>query len=142
MTKHGFTLAELVTVLLLLGVGASALVPTARRLSDEAWVAAAREIVVRGLSRGRAVAVAGGGSVVTVTRRPPGVRVESGGAVVYAASLGDGRTTVELGGSRDSLVLRYDGLGVGRFTSATVLVRRGDADAGLVLSSYGRVRRR
>lgn len=142
MSNRGFSLVELTAVLVLLGVGASALVPTARRFADEAWVASARETVVRGLVRGRASAVAGGGSVVTVGARPPRIRVVSSGATVYEAPLGDGRTRVELGRGRDSLVLRYDGLGVGRFTSATLLLLRGEADAALVLSSYGRVRRR
>ena len=37
--------------------------------------------------------------------------------------------------------VRFDGLGLGQVASTTVRFRRGDAEAGLTLSSYGRVRR-
>lgn len=138
----GYTLVELVAVLTILAVGVSSAAPTARRLADDARVSAARETVARGFIRGRAAAVGAGGSVVTVVARPARIRVEAGGATVYDMPLGDERTTVELTRGRDSLSLRFDALGIGRFTSATVVLRRGDADAGLVLSSYGRIRRR
>jgi len=41
----------------------------------------------------------------------------------------------------DTVVLRFDALGVGRMTSRTFRVRRGSAEAGLTVATYGRVRR-
>lgn len=138
----GYTLFELMVVFALIAVGVSALVPAARRFADGVHVLEAREAVARGLLRGRAAGVSAGGSVVTVTTAPARIRVAAGGSTVYDAPVGDGRTDLVLARSRDSLVLRFDGLGIGRFTSATLSIRRGEASAGLVLSSYGRVRRR
>lgn len=138
----GFTLVELVTVLALVGAGAWAAVPSARRLVETAWLLTAREAVVRGIARGRVAAVTEGGAVVTVTRSPPRIGVVAGGVVLHDAPIGDGRTVVVLTGGADSLSLRFDALGIGRFASASVGLRRGDAEGGLVLSSYGRVRRR
>lgn len=138
----GHTLLELLVVLVLLGVGAAATVPSVRRFADEAAVAEAREQAVRALFRGRSAAVENGRSVVTILASPPSVRVTAGGAVVHDVRLGDSRTQLLLSRRRDSLTLRFDALGIGRFTSATIAFRRGEADAALVLSSYGRVRRR
>lgn len=140
--REGYSLVELIAVLALLAVGVATAVPSVRRFADEAAVAAAREEVARGLLRARTSAVQSGGSVVTIVADPPTLRVVAAGVVVHQALLADGRTSVELTGSRDSLDLRFDALGIGRFTSSTISLRRGQADAGLVLSSYGRVRRR
>ncbi|NNF14300.1 MAG: prepilin-type N-terminal cleavage/methylation domain-containing protein [Gemmatimonadetes bacterium] len=138
----GYTLLELVAVLTLLAVGAAAAVPSVRRFADEASVMAARERVTRTLLRGRTAAVQVGGSVVTIVASPATARVSAAGTVLHEVPLGDRRTTVHLPSGRDSLTLRFDALGLGRFTSATIALRRGEADAALVLSSYGRVRRR
>ncbi len=140
--REGYSLVELIAVLALLAVGVATAVPSVRRFADEAAVAAARERVARGLLRARTSAVQSGGSVVTIVADPPTLRVVAAGVVVHQAPLADGPTAVELTGGRDSLDLRFDALGIGRFTSATISLRRGRADAGLVLSSYGRVRRR
>lgn len=140
--NRGFTLVELVTVLALLAVGASAVAPTARRLAHLSAVVTAREEIVRELARGRAAAVAAGGSVVTLHARPARVRVVIAGGTMREVPLVASGVAVRLTGGRDSLVFRYDRLGVGRFASASITLRRGDARAGLVVSSYGRVRRR
>ena len=140
----GHTLVELVTVLLLLAVGASLLAPAARRLGDRASVVAAREEVVRAIARARAEAVARGGASATVLTTPPSVRIDADGDVVRTVLLGGGAPGVEvrLTGRRDSLSFRFDRLGIGRFASGSVTLRRGQASKGVVLSSYGRVRRR
>lgn len=139
---RGFTLVELATVLALLAVGASAIAPTARRLAHRASVVQAREEVVRALARGRAGAVVSGGSVVTVHARPPRVRIVTADWGMREVTLGGQDLRVMLTGGRDSLTFRYDRLGVGRFASGSITLGRGDARAGLVVSSYGRVRRR
>ena len=143
-TRSGYTLVELVTVVLLLAVGASLLAPGARRLGDRASVLAAREEVVGALARGRAAAVAAGGASVTILTTPPSVRVAAGGEVVRTVLLGGGDRSLEvrLTGRRDSLSFRFDRLGIGRFANGSVTLRRGRVSGGVIVSSYGRVRRR
>lgn len=137
----GYTLVELASVLVLLAVTASAFAPGARRLVDRAAVVSGREEVVRALTRARAAAVSSGGSSVTVIARPPVVRISEGSVPVRVVPLGDDRLTVRLTGSRDSTTFVFDALGIGRFANGTVVLQRGDAEAGLTVSSYGRVRR-
>lgn len=140
---RGYTLVELLAVLTLLAVGASAVAPTARRLGDRAAVVSVREEIVRALATARSSAVAAGGSSVTLVARPPSVRVEAGAAVVRRLPIGhDSGVSLELTAGRDSTTLRFDRLGIGRLANGTVRIRRGEAVAELVVSSYGRVRRR
>ncbi|MDH3271413.1 MAG: prepilin-type N-terminal cleavage/methylation domain-containing protein [Gemmatimonadota bacterium] len=139
----GFTVTELAAVLAIMAVGASALAPTARRLADRAAVVAARETIVRSLVRARARAMASGGATVTVATSPPTVRIEADGGVVHSSAVApEGEVTISLVGGRDSTTFRFDRLGIGRFASGTIVARRGDARATLVVSSYGRIRRR
>lgn len=140
---RGYTLIELVAVLMLLAVGASAFAPTARRLSDLAAVTAAREEVIALLGEARAVAMSTGGSTVTVVAQPPGARIESGGVLVRSLELGSHRAMrLVLGAGRDSVSLRFNGLGLGGFMNQTIEVSLGGVSAFVVISSYGRVRRR
>lgn len=140
---RGYTLVELLAVLTLLAVGASAVAPTARRLGDRAAVVSVREEIVRALATARSSAVAAGGSSVTLVARPPSVRVEAGSTVVRRLSIGyDSGVSLELTAGRDSTTLRFDRFGIGRFANGTVSIRRGEVVAELVVSSYGRVRRR
>ena len=140
----GFTVLELAVVLLLLSVGASALAGGARKLAHRASVVTAREEVIREIVRARAAGVLRGGASAVVVARPPSVRLQAEESVLRSVPLAGGEEgiTVSLTGGRDSLVLRFDRLGIGRFANATVLLRRGGATSGLVVSSYGRVRRR
>ena len=138
---RGYTIVEAVTVLTLLGVGASTVAPTARRLADRAAVVSAREGVVATLLRARTAALASGGARVTFVTAPPAVLVESGGAPRHRYVPPDG-VGFRLGAGRDSTVIRFDALGLGRFANETIELARNDARAGVVVSSYGRVRRR
>lgn len=137
----GFTVPELLTVLLLLSLGVAFLVPAARRLVDRMAVVAAREAVVGMIVRARARAVAVGGAELELD--PARNRVE----VLEAA--GGGRSIdlarqfgVELGpaGAATSR-LRFDPLGLGRTASRTLEFRRGRVADTLTISAYGRVRR-
>lgn len=137
----GFTLPELLTVLLLLSLGVTFLVPTARRLVDRMAVLAAREAVVGMLVRVRAQAVAAGGAELELD--PARNRVEvleapgAGGSIDLAREFG-----VELGpaGAAASR-LRFDPLGLGRTANRTLEFRRGRVADTLTISAYGRVRR-
>ncbi len=66
----GFTLIELVAVLTLFAVGASAMAPTARRLADLAAVTTAREEMVGVFGKARVTAMRAGGATVTVIAQP------------------------------------------------------------------------
>lgn len=46
-----------------------------------------------------------------------------------------------LSGQRAEAELRFDALGIGRIASQTIRLSRGDEDAVLVVSSYGRLAR-
>lgn len=142
LVMHGHTLPELLVVMTLLAVGASAFVPTARRLSDLAAVSAAREALVGHLHEARATAVSNGGSRIVITSAPPTVRIAlaTSDGVATPVAVAEG-VSVDLGGP-DSTDLRFDALGIGRFANRTIVLRRGDASASMIVSSYGRVRRR
>jgi hypothetical protein len=138
---RGYTLIEAVTVLTLLGVGASTVAPTARRLAERAAVVSAREEVVATLLQARTNALAAGGARVTLIAAPPAVLVEAGGVTLHRYAPSNG-VTLRLGAGRDSAVIRFDALGLGRFANETIELARGDARAAVVVSSYGRIRRR
>lgn len=140
---RGYTLIELLAVLTLFAIGASALAPTASRLADLAAVSAAREELVAILAEARVVAMMAGESTVIVVARPPSVRIESRGASIRSLGLGGGRPiSLDLGRGRDSVSMTFNGLGLGRFANQTIEFGRGGASAFVVISSYGRVRRR
>ena len=139
---RGYTLIELLFVLTLLAVGASALVPTARRLADVASVTVAREDVVAVLSEARARAMTTGGSTVTILTDPARLRTSPSASIDGLLLDDTGRLELELGGGRDSTEIRFDALGIGRFANETIVLRRGDASAAVIVSSFGRVRRR
>jgi len=123
--------------------GASAVAPTARRMRDRAAVVSAREEIVGALLHARVSAVARGASELTVSARPRRVTVVSDGDTVRDVLIGDGLgVDVVLSGGRDTTVLRFDPLGLGRFTNTTIRLRRGDAESAVIVSGYGRVRRR
>lgn len=138
---RGYTLVEAVTVLTLLGVGASTLAPTARRLADRAAVVAAREAVVATLLEARARALAAGSARVVFVAEPAAILVEAPGTDPLRWSPDTG-VALRLGTGRDTSAIRFDGLGLGRFANETIELVRGDARAAVVVSSYGRVRRR
>jgi len=140
---RGYTLIELLAVLTLFAVGASALAPTARRLADLAAVTTAREELVALLGEARVTAMKAGASTVTVVTEPPTARIESGGGSIHSFGVGATRPIVlSLSGGRDSVSMRFDGLGLGRFANQTIELSRGGISTSVVISSYGRVRRR
>jgi prepilin-type N-terminal cleavage/methylation domain-containing protein len=142
MTR-GFTLLEMTVAAslsaLLLAVG----IPAARRSLDRMAVVGAREALVGMVVRARSEALARGGAAVVVDPVGGSVRVESGEAVLGSLHL-DAAFGVELDVGTPPRVVRltFDGLGIGRVASRTILLRRGAAEAGVVVSSYGRVTRR
>lgn len=141
--SRGYTLLEAVTALTLLGLIISTAAPALGGLRDRATVNASREALAGLIAEARVLAVARGGATVHVRRAPPAAWVSVADSVVRSLPGGvtDG-VTLALSGGRDEIRLRYDALGLGRVASSTIRIRRGGVEGALVVSSYGRVRRR
>jgi prepilin-type N-terminal cleavage/methylation domain-containing protein len=140
---RGYTLVELVFVLLLVGVATASAAPAARRQLDRAMVLGAREALVGLLAEARLAAVGSGGASVRVSATARTAEVLVGGVRRRSVLLGtDFGVTLTLSGSATEAELSYDALGLGRVASQTIGFRRGDQVAELVVSAYGRVRRR
>jgi type II secretory pathway pseudopilin PulG len=140
--NRGHTLVELTAVLLLMALASSALLPLVRRTQDRSSVIAAREAVAGLVAEARVASVMYGGASVHFASEPWRAWYEAGGEIRRRVPLGeDLGVTLVLTRSRSASEIRFDALGLGQMASESLrFVRRG-ADAGLVLSSYGRVRR-
>jgi len=141
---HGFTLAELAIALVVLGslLGAAA-VPFGRML-DRYAARAARDALAAGIAHARAAAIASGGAelVIDVRAARYDIRITGAPSPAPVDLWAQYRVAVSVDGqSADSVVLRFDALGIGRTTGRTFRIRRGRAEAGLTVATYGRVRR-
>lgn len=138
----GFTLLELITVMTLLGILLGRLLPASKSLMDRMAVASAREVVVGSFHRVRLEAVARGGATLILVKEPPAVRIKAGGGgrVLQESFIGDG-VKMTLSGDRPAVELSFDALGLGRVVSQSLVFRKGEARASLVVSSLGRLRR-
>jgi len=141
--RRGYTLIELSLVLVLAGVTCLSLLSTARRLRDRMAVVAAREAVAGLFARARVDAILTGGSAVHVQSVPSRAWMEGAQGAFSSVELAtDLSVTVTLGGGRSSADMQYDALGIGRVASETMTFHRGRQQAQLIVSGYGRVRRR
>jgi prepilin-type N-terminal cleavage/methylation domain-containing protein len=139
---RGYTLIELLFVLLLVGVTTASLAPYARRQRDRALVTGARESMVGLVAEARSAAVEAGGASVRIGADPPKAEVRSGARILRSTDIAeDYGVGVSLGGS-GYVEVAYDALGLGRVASQTIAFTRGNERAELVVSGYGRVRRR
>lgn len=137
--RTGFTIVEVVAALLLAGVALGLAAPPLLRVLDEAATLSAREEVAGLIAEARVRAVAQGGAVVTIDS----FRASSSSATGAVRSVhlhSDFGVRVDLG-SRSSVRLPYDALGLGTVASATLAFERGASRRTLVVSAYGRVRR-
>ena len=140
--RRGYTLLELLTVLLVMACAVNALLPAARSLTDRMAVVGAREALVGLVARTRSEAFTHGGATLTILSDPPSAWIDAGDTLVTRSEIGSAfGVTLHLTGRRDRARLAFDALGLGRVASQTIRIRRGDANAGIVVSSYGRVRR-
>jgi len=142
MTR-GFTLLEITVAASLFALLLAVCLPSARRSVDRMAVVGAREGLVGMVVRARAEALARGGAVLVVDPGGGNVRVESEAGMADSLDLAAGfGVRVETGASGTVARLTFDGLGIGRVASRTIVVRRGSAEAGITVSSYGRIVRR
>ena len=139
---RGHTLIELLFVLLLFGVTTTSLAPYARRQRDRALVIGAREAVVGLFAQARTAAMESGGARVRIVVDPARAEVVSGAGILRSAEIAeDYGVGVSVGGSA-YVEVTYDVLGLGRVASQTIGFTRGSETTELIVSGYGRVRRR
>ena len=138
--KSGFTIIELCVVLVLMGIGASVLLPQARRQRDRMAVLAAREATVGHIARTRREARLSGGASLAVRGSGGVLWIESGGVSRDTLEIEED-FGVDMEVAAATATIPFDALGVGRVASRSFVFTRGDARAGLVVSAYGRVRR-
>jgi type II secretory pathway pseudopilin PulG len=139
---RGHTLIELLFVLLLFGVTTASFAPYARRQRDRALVIGAREAVVGLFAEARTAAIESGGASLRIVADPARAEVISSARILRTAAVAeDFRVDVSLGGS-PTVEIAYDALGLGRVASQTIRFTRGADATELIVSGYGRVRRR
>jgi prepilin-type N-terminal cleavage/methylation domain-containing protein len=140
--RNGFTLLELLVLLVLAGILADLGVRPARRQLDRWAVLSAREEVASLVAIARVRAVGTVGATLSVDE-------DSGAVEVHSAVWPDTIVRIrerhgvelEIVGSARTLALRFNALGLGEVASRRLRFMRGDASTDLVLSSHGRLRR-
>ena len=139
--RPAYTIPELLFVVLLIGIALSIAVPRYLHALDVLSVRAARDVVLAAAARTRALAIARGGADLMVDESAT-LDVVTRGVLVDRIDLAQ-RHGVQLDiehSARRRVGLHYDALGVGRLAGLTILLTRGDADAGISFSAYGRPR--
>jgi type II secretory pathway pseudopilin PulG len=140
---RGHTLVELLFVLTLMGAAGASLAPSARRYRERAAVVAAREVLVGVLAEARVAAMESGAATVHISSDPGAAGASVGDSTIRFVPLGDEYgVALTLSRGQTEAEIHFDALGLGRVASQTIGFHRGAASAELVVSSYGRVRRR
>jgi type II secretory pathway pseudopilin PulG len=139
---RGHTLIELLFVLFLVGVTTTSLAPVVRRQRDRALVVGAREAVVGLFAEARIAAMESGGASVRLVANPARAEAVSDARTLRGSAIAEEYgVSLSLGGSETVEVI-YDALGLGRVASQTIGFARGGETTELIVSAYGRVRRR
>jgi type II secretory pathway pseudopilin PulG len=142
-TLHpGCSLLELIVALTVLAILLGMAVPAARTSRDALAVRAARAELAAALARTRAAAIASGGARLEIdaTRGLMSIITTGGDTVGSPLALGDRHAVTVSTGAAGPATIRYDGLGIGRFASRTIVIQRGRAEARIIVSAYGRWR--
>lgn len=141
MTRPGYSLIELIFVLMLSALLLGIAVAPIRHARNVLSVRAARSDIASLLAVTRSTAIMTGGAVLVVDVAGGAAWMEQGAGV----RIGDvqhiaERHGVRLSASSGLLNIRYDALGIGRMSNATLRVNRGSVTGTLTISAYGRVR--
>jgi type II secretory pathway pseudopilin PulG len=141
-TRTGWSLVELTVALALMAILCGIAAPPLRRALVIARVRAARDVVAAELARARALAVARGGAELRLERRTGTVRVHAADTALEPVPVAvAGGVELEVDGvAGDTVCIGFDAMGIGRMASRTIRVRAAGVEAGVTISSYGRVR--
>jgi len=139
--RSGVTLFELLVALAIGSVTLSLTLPRARRGEDRLAVRSAQTALAHAVRTARAAAERSGSAEVVVQLDSATVRLVRPGRSELRLSLGTDFGVSIRSGTRGTgeARFRFDRLGVGRFASRSLTVRRGQATRQVVISSYGRV---
>lgn len=127
-------------MLVVLGTGIGIVGPPVKALHERARVDRA-VAELRGIlfeARRRAV---GRGAEVRLTTDPPRATLLMGDSTVRSIQLSEGPHDVSVDyGRRSTVRLRFDALGIGRFSAASIGFSSGMSSRRVVISAWGRVR--
>jgi prepilin-type N-terminal cleavage/methylation domain-containing protein len=139
--RTGFSLLELAIALALLLALALIAFPSLARARERTAVNAARAELAAGVAVARSTAILAGGATLVIDLSAATAWIETAAGAAPARYDVGARYGVTLHADRGArVVLRFDALGIGRMSNAHVRLRRGRAEASLVVSAYGRVR--
>lgn len=138
----GATLFELLVTLAVIGIVLAIALPQLRSGMAALAARSARESGFALFSRARVVALQQGGASIEVDARADRITVRNAaGREDFSQSFDEHDVDLVLEGADQLVTLRLDAHGIGRMMSRTVIFRRDQAEAGLTISSFGRVRR-
>lgn len=141
--QTGFTLLEVAVALCLMSLALSVVAPLARRTLDLWAVRAVRDGALAALHRTRMEARIRGGAILAVDGDAGTLEARVADSVLWRSRQpGEAGVRVSLPDGRTGVDLAFDALGLGIVTSRTLVFRRGEAEARLVISSRGRASRR
>ena len=140
--RNGFTLPEVLVVLILTAILADLGARPTRRLLDRLAVLAAREEVAALVAVARVRAVGTAGATIWMDETSGSVEVRSAVWPDTVVRLPERHgATLEIVGSARTITLRFNALGLGEVASRRLRFARGTASTDLILSSHGRLRR-
>ncbi len=142
LLRAGHSLAELAAVLVTLGIALAIAAPALVRSLDGLGVRSARDAIVQEAARARLLARLHAGASLVVSADEAAVWIEApaGDTLSGPVHIDDRyHARIDLGGDARA-VISYDRLGIGRLANRSVRLVRGEADARLTVSAYGRVR--
>lgn len=139
--ERGATLPELITVLVLLGLGAPVAFGHLRTQLDALAVRAAREEAVALFHRSRVAARVHGDARILIVEGEGVFLLDPEGNHVARVVPGDRGVHLGIRGDRSRVEIRFGPLGFAAFAATTLELERGRRTAELVVSGHGRVRR-
>ena len=138
----GATLLEVIVVCTLIGVVTGTSLPFVRGGLDSLAVSAARDEVTAAGARTRALAVSRGGATLVIDPAGNQVWIEVRGTP-YALPTdfrNEFGVAISVDGTDTVSEITFDALGIGRVASRTIRITRGNAEAKLTISAFGRLR--
>lgn len=140
---RGFTLLELTVALCILGLLLAVALPVGGRALDRWTVQGVRDQALAALHRVRMEARLLGGATLEVDGVSGRITARAADSILWVRDdPGDAGVAIALPDGSRRTAVAFDGLGLGIVASRTLVFRRGQAEARLVISSRGRGSRR